>query len=54
MILRTALCIFLSSLVLLVAQEIGIGINIHSGGKGIPSGIFDSDHFYSEVFYTGA
>jgi len=49
-----ALCVFLSSLVLLVAQEIGIGIFIHPAGEGIPSGNFDSDHFYSANFNTGA
>jgi hypothetical protein len=50
---RTALCILLSSLVLLVAQEIRIGIGIHPSGKGVPTGTFDSDHFYSSNFFTG-
>lgn len=53
MFLRTALCVLLSSLVLLVAQEIRIGIDIHTSGKKASTGTFDSDHFYSVNFYTG-
>lgn len=50
---RIALCVLLSSLVLVIAQEIKLGISIQPSGQGIPTGTFDSDHFYSSNFFTG-